>query len=57
MNLKEITLGVFLVLASISQFFLDWVRFDHTGLVVIGIVGLVSGVLWVLDGLGRPLNL
>lgn len=57
MDIQSILLGVFLVLVSISQYFAKWVIFNKTGLLVIGIVGLVAGILYVLSGVGRPVKL
>jgi hypothetical protein len=52
MSLSMVLLAAFLILASISQYFLDWVIFGETGLFVIGLVGLAAGVFMLLEGLG-----
>lgn len=52
MSLATLCLAAFLVLASISQYFLMWIRFGTSGLIVIGAIGLAAGVLCLLEGFG-----
>jgi hypothetical protein len=52
MNLSALLLALFVILVSISQYFLAWVQFGTTGLVISGIIGLAAGVLMILDGTG-----
>jgi hypothetical protein len=47
MNLSNLLIALWIVLVSISQYFINWVQFGKTGLVVIGIIGLVGALLWL----------
>lgn len=46
--MSSILLGIFLIMFSISQYALNWVQGDRTYMVILGIVGLVVGVLFVI---------
>lgn len=52
MSLANLCLALFLILASISQYFMKWVDFEITGLFVTGLIGFVAGILLLLAGLG-----
>jgi hypothetical protein len=44
------------ILLCISQVFLQWVTFTVTGFKVIGFIGLVGFVLWLVSGYYRHAN-
>jgi hypothetical protein len=55
MNLSTLLIALWIILVSISQYFLNWVTFGKTGLVVIGVIGLVGDLLWLFSGT-YPIN-
>jgi hypothetical protein len=50
MNLGTILIVVWIILVNISQYFLNWIVFGRTGLIVIGVIGLVGGLIWLFGG-------
>jgi len=55
-HLSVLLVVVWVVLVCISQYFLNWIVFSSTGLAVIGFIGLVGAILWLLAGF-YPLNI
>jgi hypothetical protein len=55
MNLSTLLIALWIVLVCISQYFINLVQFGKTGLVVVGIIGLVGALLW-LSSADFPLN-
>jgi hypothetical protein len=50
MSLANLLVTVWGILVCISQYFLGWINFGKTGLIVIGVIGLVGFVLWLFNG-------
>lgn len=55
MSLATFLICVWIILVSISQYFLNWIIFSHAGLIVIGAIGLIGAVLWLFAA-DRPLE-
>lgn len=55
MNLSTLCLALWVVLVCISQYFLNWIVFGKTGLIVIGAIGLVGSLLWLFSP-AYPIN-
>jgi uncharacterized membrane protein HdeD (DUF308 family) len=55
MNLSTLLIALWIILVSISQYFLNWVQFGKTGLVVIGVLGLIGALLWLFSAT-YPIN-
>jgi hypothetical protein len=53
-KLSMLLVGVWIVLVTVSQYFLNWFQFGKTGLVVTGAIGLVGAVLWLYTGFTKP---
>lgn len=54
MSLGTLLVAFWGVLVCVSQYFLKWIVFTHTGLVVVGVIGLIGFVLWILTGPEGP---
>lgn len=51
MNLSTLLIVLWIILVSISQYFLNWITFGKTGLIVVGVIGLIGAVLWLFSPL------
>jgi hypothetical protein len=49
MSLGSLLVTVWIILVCISQYFLNWIQFGKTGLIVIGVLGLVGAILWLFN--------
>lgn len=56
MSLSTLLVAVWIILVCISQYFLNWIVFGRTGLIVIGVVGFIGAVLWLFGGV-HPINI
>lgn len=50
MSLSTLLVTLWITLVCISQYFLNWIQFGKTGLIVIGVIGLVGALLWLFEG-------
>jgi hypothetical protein len=50
MNLATLLVCLWVILVCVSQYFLNWIQFGKTGLIVIGVIGFVGAILWFFGG-------
>ena len=49
MTLGSLLVTVWGILVCVSQYFLGWITFGKTGLIVIGVIGLIGFILWLFN--------
>jgi hypothetical protein len=49
MSLGSLLVTIWGILVCVSQYLIGWFTFGHTGLVIIGVIGLVGFVLWLVN--------
>lgn len=47
MKLSKLLFIAWVLLISVSQYFLNWITWNRTGLDVIGVFGLIVAVIWL----------
>lgn len=51
--LSAFLLALWVALVCVSQYFMNWIQFGKTGLIVIGVIGFIGAVLWFISGAVR----